>query len=49
MLCQFKVHNIIKEPGRVNLPDTFELSAFIRELLISMRYTLTNKKSSRKC
>ena len=43
MLCQLKVHNIVKEPGRVNLLDTFELSAFIRELLIFTRYTLTNK------
>ena len=29
MLCQLKVHNIVKEPGRVNLLGTFELSAFI--------------------
>ena len=46
MLCQLKVHNIVKEPGRVNLLSTFELSAFICELLIFMRHTLTNKKSS---
>ena len=48
MLCQLKAHNIVKEAGIVNLPGTFELSAFIRELLIFMRHTLTNKKSSRK-
>ena len=48
MLCQLKVHNIVKEPGRVDLPDTFQLSEFVRELLIFMRHTLTNKKSSRK-
>ena len=48
MLCQLKVHNIVKEPGRMNLPGTFELSAFIRKLLIFMGHTLTNKTSSRK-
>ena len=48
MLCQLKVHNIVKEPGRVDLPDTFQLSEFVRELLIFMRHTLTNEKSSRK-
>ena len=41
-------HNIVKEPGRASFPGTFELSAFICELLIFMRHTLTNKTSSRK-
>ena len=40
--------DIVKEPGRVNLPGTFKLSAFVRKLLVFMRHTLTNKKSSRK-
>ena len=48
MLCQLKVHNIVKEPGRINLPGTFELSAFALELLIFMKNTLTSKKFSRK-
>ena len=43
MLCQLKVHNIVKEAGRVNLPGTFELSAFVRQLLVFMRHALTNK------
>ena len=48
MLCPFKVHNIVKKPGRVNLQGTFKLSAFVSKLLVFMRHTLTNKKSSRK-
>ena len=48
MLCQLKVHNIVQEPGRMNLVGNFELSAFIRRLLIFRRHTVTNKKSSRK-
>ena len=46
--CQFKVRNIAKEPGRVNLPSIFKLSVFVCKLLVFMRDTLTNKKSSRK-
>ena len=48
--CQFKVQNIAKEPGRgrVNLPSIFKLSVFVCKLLVFMRDTLTNKKSSRK-
>ena len=48
MLCQLKVHNIIKEPGRMNVPGMFKLSAFVVELLIFAKHTLTNKKSFRK-
>ena len=48
MLCKRKVYNTCKEPGRVNLPGTFTLSAFVRERLIFERDTLTYKKSSRK-
>ena len=48
MLYQLKVPNIVKEPGRVNLPSTFKFSAFVRELLILVRHTLTYKKSSKK-
>ena len=44
----FKAHNIVKEPGTVNLAGTSKLSAFVRKLLVFMRHTLTNKKSLRK-
>ena len=27
-----KVHNIVQEQGRVNLPGTFELSAFVHDI-----------------
>ena len=46
-LCQLNVHNIVKEPGRVNLPGIFKLSAFLRELLILVTHTFTNKNSSK--
>ena len=45
MLCQLNIHNIVKEPDRANLPGTSKLSAFVWELLILVRHTLTNKKS----
>ena len=48
MLCQLKVHNTIKEPGRVNLLATFKLSTFVPKLLVFMRPTLNHKKSFRK-
>ena len=48
LLCQLNVHNIVKEPGRVNLPGTFNLSAFMRELLILVKDPVTNKKLTRK-
>ena len=47
ILSQLNVHNIVKNPGRVNLSGTFKLSGFVRELLILVRHTLikVNNKS----
>ena len=34
MFRQFNVYNIVKEPGRMYLSGTFELSTFVSKLLI---------------
>ena len=46
MLCQSNVYSIFEEPGRMYLPGTLELSAFIIKLLVFMWHTLAYKKSS---
>ena len=48
MFLQFNVCNIVKEPGRMYLSSTLELSTFISKLPIFMWHTLAYKKSSRK-
>ena len=45
---QFNVHNIVEERGRMYLPGTLELSAFITKLLVFTGHTFANKKSSQK-
>ena len=48
MFHQFNVYSIVKEPGRMYLCGTLELSTFISKLLVFIGHTLTSKKSSRK-
>ena len=45
MFRQFNVYSIVEGPGRMFLPGTFELSAFIRKLLVFIGHTLGYKKS----
>ena len=48
MLRQFNVYNIVEEPDRMYLPDTFKLSTFISKLLVFVGHTLAKKKFSQK-
>ena len=48
MVRQFNVYSIVKEPCRMYLPGTLEMSTFISKLLVFIGHALAYKKSSRK-